>query len=416
MLRIFTRHAKSRQQYHVSLFTKHSSQPKLSLVIPQLVHSPNNAATLAAPLNHHLYQQRLWFSTTLQYLRQYEKHLDHINIHKKPPPPSDTHPPHTTIPSSTPHCGAAASVVDQDLDDHYVQHAVDTLDLDTDEELKKRHQTHDTAAILNKDELGIVEEEDVTVTSTPTNSVLLEDKNRSDEEFSWFVDTAYTTTNGTNGQDSSRTDVDKGSAQSQDYVPLWKRNARAHHPHQKHSKHSKPAEVAARDQLLQSAPIVVRGLVRVLEHERAKNVAVMDMRQKCDWTDWMIIAEGLSERHVGNIADQVYSSLKKVLSKTSPPIMEGRSTPDWIVIDTGSIILHFMTHDSRKEHNLEGLWNAVKDPLKTKNPDEIAWEDLQEKLVQSWNEDPGRAKGAEHGTKRGRRGDQDLSVDEVVKG
>lgn len=105
-----------------------------------------------------------------------------------------------------------------------------------------------------------------------------------------------------------------------------------------------------------------------------------------------------------------------MLPKASPPLMEGRSTPDWVVIDTGSIILHFMTHETRKERNLEGLWGAVKDPLKLKDAEEISWEDVQKKLTESWMEDPGRSKGATHGSKRGRRGEEDLSLDEVVKG
>lgn len=105
-----------------------------------------------------------------------------------------------------------------------------------------------------------------------------------------------------------------------------------------------------------------------------------------------------------------------MLPKTSPPLMEGRSTPDWVVIDTGSIILHFMTHETRKERNLEGLWGAVKDPLRLKDAEEISWEDVRSKLTESWNEDPGRSKGKEHGSKRGRRGEEDVPLDDVVKG
>ncbi|KAF9152858.1 hypothetical protein BG015_004560 [Linnemannia schmuckeri] len=350
--------------------------------------------------------QRAYLTTTPSRLRQYEKHHDHINI-KKPTSTSTTTPPNTTAK----HRGAAASVVDQDLDDHHVQQAIDNLDLDTETDLKRRHSSHDAAALLDKDELGLQEE--ITVTSTTTTSVLLEDKQRSEEEFSWFVDKTYTTTTS-----SSINDDDKVS--SQDFVPLWKRNARGqHHKHSKH--HAKTASTTQnkdqnKEDDLKDAPVAIRGLVRMLEHERARNVTVMDMRRKCDWTDWMVIAEGLSERHVGNVADEVYTALKKMLPKTSPPLMEGRSTPDWVVIDTGSIILHFMTHETRKERNLEGLWGAVKDPLKLKDAEEISWEDVQKKLTESWNEDPGRSKGVGHGSKRGRRGEEDLSLDEVVKG
>jgi hypothetical protein len=48
----------------------------------------------------------------------------------------------------------------------------------------------------------------------------------------------------------------------------------------------------------------------MIESERAKNVKIIDMRDKCDWTNWMVIAEGLSERHLGNLADQIYSAVR----------------------------------------------------------------------------------------------------------
>ncbi|KAF9091566.1 hypothetical protein BGX29_010478 [Mortierella sp. GBA35] len=379
-------------------------------------------------------------TTSTVSLRQYEKHHDHVNINKKPLTPTTATSPSVTStakPSRGQHAGAgaAASVVDQDLDDHRVQQAVDEVDLDLDADLKRRYDSHDAAALLEKDELGLVEDKEGVVTETATpatrkivtggiggtggggggigggggESVLLEDKERTEEEFSWFVDTSI-------GNNNSSTTAP--SVSSQDFVPLWKRNAqKKHHKHQSPSttnKDNNKATPSSDD--LQHAPVAIRGLVRMLEHERARNIIVMDMRQKCDWTDWMVIAEGLSERHVGNVADEVYTALKKMLPKSRPPLMEGRSTPDWVVIDTGSIILHFMTHETRKERNLEGLWGAVKDPLKLKDANEISWEDVQAKLTTSWQEDPGRSKGADHGSKRGRRGDQDLSLDEVVKG
>ncbi|KAG0374352.1 hypothetical protein BGX24_010502 [Mortierella sp. AD032] len=349
-----------------------------------------------------------------------QPHHDHINI-KKP------------TPSNPAAASTTALVVDQDLDDPHNQQAIDAIDLNPDVELKLRHNTRDTSALLEKDQLGngVVEEEEVVISSTTTmsggggnQSVLLEDKHRSEEEFSWFVDKTYTT---------ATEEGEEGKVSSQDFVPLWKRNARGPHHPTKHHKHSTKSTAdtdkgKGKDDL-QNAPAAIRGLVRMLEHERARNVTVMDMRQKCDWTDWMVIAEGVSERHVGNVADEVYSALKRMLPKASPPLMEGRSTPDWVVIDTGAIIVHFMTHETRKERNLEGLWGAVKDPLKLKDAEEISWEDVQAKLTESWNTNDhaaktthgkskkgGGAAGAGHGTRRSRRGDEDLSLEEVVKG
>lgn len=278
--------------------TPSSSTSNLLLITPRTVPlSP-------APFTHIFRTpgQKAYLTTTPSHLRQYEKHHDHINV-KKPTTSSTT----SSNNTAAAHRGKAASVADQDLDDHHVQQTIDSVDLDTAAELKRRHSSHDTAALLDKDELGLQQDEVIVTSTTTTTSVLLEDKLRSEEEFSWFVDKTYSTTTTSTSEDHD----DKVS--SQDFVPLWKRNARGqHHKHSKHH-HSKPATTSpnkhdiADD--LKDAPVAIRGLVRMLEHERARHVTVMDMRQKCDWTDWMVIAEGLSERHVGNVADEVYTAV-----------------------------------------------------------------------------------------------------------
>ncbi|KAG0069638.1 hypothetical protein BGZ89_002452 [Linnemannia elongata] len=61
--------------------------------------------------------------------------------------------------------------------------------------------------------------------------------------------------------------------------------------------------------------------------------------------------------------------------------MEGRDTSDWVVIDAGSVVIHFMTPEARKERDLEGLWASVKNPLKMKDVEEISWEDVKGKMT-----------------------------------
>lgn len=54
----------------------------------------------------------------------------------------------------------------------------------------------------------------------------------------------------------------------------------------------------------------------------------------------------------------------------SYPIIEGRDSEDWILIDTGLIFVHLFTSEARKYHNLEDLWEKIpsyssKDELKS---------------------------------------------------
>ena len=43
----------------------------------------------------------------------------------------------------------------------------------------------------------------------------------------------------------------------------------------------------------------------------------------------------------------------------SYPIVEGRDSEDWMLIDTGSIFVHLFTPEARKYRNLEGLWEKI---------------------------------------------------------
>ncbi|KAF9346747.1 hypothetical protein BGX34_003641, partial [Mortierella sp. NVP85] len=207
--------------------------------------------------------------------------------------------------------------------------------------------------------------------SIQVESVLLSDKERSEAEFSWFVDEAY--------PEKSLEDrlMDSPDDFASDFIPLWQMHAQRD-----------PAVAHKEEDIIEYSADSIAGLVKMIESERAKNVKIIDMRDKCDWTNWMVIAEGLSERHLGNLADQIYSSLKKSSPKTSPPIMEGRDASDWIVIDAGTVVIHFMTPEARKERDLEGLWASVKNPLKLKDTEQISWEDVKGQMTKSWKESP----------------------------
>eukprot|EP00850_Spirogloea_muscicola_P012265 SM000078S22124 [mRNA] locus=s78:521011:521388:+ [translate_table: standard] len=42
---------------------------------------------------------------------------------------------------------------------------------------------------------------------------------------------------------------------------------------------------------------------KVLDNVRARDVEVIDVKPRCDWTDYMVIATGNSARHIRGMAD-----------------------------------------------------------------------------------------------------------------
>ncbi|CAG8512765.1 7545_t:CDS:2 [Ambispora leptoticha] len=154
------------------------------------------------------------------------------------------------------------------------------------------------------------------------------------------------------------------------YIPLWQRRAATpgimDHP----SKKSILADLK-KDNALEKYGSKVIDIVRVLEDEGVSNLSIIDVRNKCDWTDWMIVGEGKGSRHLGGLVDGVYKMLKNKLQqhteKTDPtgslidnyPIIEGRDSEDWMLIDAGSIMVHLFTEEARDLYDLEGLWANI---------------------------------------------------------
>ncbi|KAG0203564.1 hypothetical protein BGX28_004204 [Mortierella sp. GBA30] len=353
---------------------------------------------------------RCSYSTTPALFRKFEGHNnDHINAHKVSASQEEDQD-HAAIPPQDTKEDKKNTRMLSDSDDLMVgNEGLETIDpkdfpelYPSDEDIEGLSQEshpdneRDFEGI-DTEEYILEDDNEASSSGSKSTSVLLSDKERTEEEFSWFVDESYPEQVG---------DHDEKSIPGGEFVPLWQKNVQRAPASSLETERHK--EVS-----LEHSPDSVEGLVRLLESERARNIKVIDMRDKCDWTNWMVIAEGLSERHLGNVADQVYSALKKSSPKTSPPIMEGRDTSDWVVIDAGSVVIHFMTPEARKERDLEGLWASVKNPLKLKDAEDISWEDVKGKMTKSWKESPGRSRGEDG--KRGRRGERDIPLSEVVK-
>jgi ribosome-associated protein len=108
-----------------------------------------------------------------------------------------------------------------------------------------------------------------------------------------------------------------------------------------------------------------RGIARLrqliyeaLEDAKGLDISVLDVRQVCDFTDYMMIASGTSTRHVQSMADKVIERLHE--HDIKPLGAEGREVGDWVLLDFGDVILHLMRPQTRAFYDLEKLWSDAK--------------------------------------------------------
>jgi ribosome-associated protein len=108
---------------------------------------------------------------------------------------------------------------------------------------------------------------------------------------------------------------------------------------------------------------ILTTVLNSLSDAKAENVVPIDLRGKTSIGDHMVIASGRSQRHVGAIAEQLREALKD--SGQRELRVEGLPHCDWVLIDTGDVIVHIFRPEVREFYNLEKMWSAERphDPV-----------------------------------------------------
>ena len=91
-----------------------------------------------------------------------------------------------------------------------------------------------------------------------------------------------------------------------------------------------------------------------LENSKAESIIPIDIRGRSTIGDHMIIASGRSHRHVTAVADHLLQALREIGCKDIR--VDGLETGDWVLIDTGDIIVHIFRPEIREFYNLEKIW------------------------------------------------------------
>ena len=93
-----------------------------------------------------------------------------------------------------------------------------------------------------------------------------------------------------------------------------------------------------------------------LEDSKAENIVSIDIQGKSSLGDYMVVASGRSHRHVAAVADHLLKALKD--AGLGNARVEGLSAADWVLIDTGDVIVHVFRPEVREFYNIEKMWQA----------------------------------------------------------
>ncbi|GLI20569.1 MAG: ribosome silencing factor [Rhizobiales bacterium] len=91
-----------------------------------------------------------------------------------------------------------------------------------------------------------------------------------------------------------------------------------------------------------------------LEDDKSEDIVSIDLRGKTSIADYMVIASGRSQRHVGAIAEHLIEALKAAGIKHVR--VEGQPACDWVLIDANDVIVHVFQPEVRNFYNIEKMW------------------------------------------------------------
>ena len=91
---------------------------------------------------------------------------------------------------------------------------------------------------------------------------------------------------------------------------------------------------------------------------KALNVVILDVAGKVDYTDYVVVMSGRSDRQVAAIAKNVEQDVREKLGVRCLSL-EGLPQASWVLMDFGDVIAHVFHEDTRGYYDLESLWVDV---------------------------------------------------------
>ncbi|MBC9180269.1 ribosome silencing factor [Roseomonas ludipueritiae] len=97
---------------------------------------------------------------------------------------------------------------------------------------------------------------------------------------------------------------------------------------------------------------LVQVVVASLEDDKAEDIVVLDVATRATFADRMVIATGLVERQIQAMAGHVDRALGELGIKR----IRTESSPDWVLLDAGDLVVHLFRPEARANYRLEKMW------------------------------------------------------------
>lgn len=152
---------------------------------------------------------------------------------------------------------------------------------------------------------------------------------------------------------SRKTSKDKGEQKKSKALPKPKRATKTtQRAKQSAGKSSKMGQVQR--STTADAQALALKIAEVGLDNKALNIEIIDVRGKVDYSDYIVVMSGRSDRQVVALANHVQQQLSKAGIRCYG--LEGMPHGSWVLMDYGDVIVHVFHQDVRGYYDLESLW------------------------------------------------------------
>ena len=114
-------------------------------------------------------------------------------------------------------------------------------------------------------------------------------------------------------------------------------------------------ETQKKPSLIGATPLqLAEAIAEILDDHRAKDIKIVELKEKTDIAEYFVLANGTSSTHVKALAGEVEFKMEERDIKAEA--VEGRGNNSWIVLDYSHVIVHVFSREAREFYDLDRLY------------------------------------------------------------
>ncbi len=99
---------------------------------------------------------------------------------------------------------------------------------------------------------------------------------------------------------------------------------------------------------------MLQTLLETLDYYKAKNINTINLKNKSDIADYIVIASSTSRVHGSALTEKIMEQMKKFGMNYNA--VDGQDSGNWIVIDLNHIIVNIFLPEVREFYKIDDLW------------------------------------------------------------